>query len=210
MGGRKLPAFIAVALFHVGVLYFLGGNLRVEYLPTPPEKVSQLVYWEFSPPKPNTNQQPRERRDSNKQTDLQAKKDVTAAPMPDADDQVIEASPSDTAISVTDFEAAKEVALQLALAKQEAEGNQRTFSATDRASIPMPERIERSPIKWDPLHGKKAGFSDQGVPFVKLSEKCVIVVLFPVCVFGGKIVYDGTLFEDLDNKLDRARENELP
>jgi hypothetical protein len=204
MGARKLTAFVLVALFHVGLLYFLGSNLRVAFHPEAPEKVPQLIYWEFTKPKSEAKRTVSKSSKSSGANTSQSKSEVTAASV------LVTESSTDTAITITNFEAAKDVAVQLALAKYEAESKQRSFSSKDRASMPMPEPIERSPIKWDPLHGKKAGLTDQGVPFIKLSEKCVIVVVFPVCAFGGKIVHDGTLFEDMDNKLDRARENELP
>lgn len=204
MGTRKFAAFVVVVVFHLGGLYFLERNLRVEFHRDPPEKVSQLIYWEFGKPKSDDNRKVRKSVKSNAGNTRQTKSEVTAVV------ELITETPANTAITITNFEAAKDVALQLALAKQETESNQRSFSAKDRVSIPMPDPIERSPIKWDPLHGKKAGLTDQGVPFIQLSEKCVIVVVFPVCAFGGKIVHDGTLFEDIDKKLDRARENELP
>ncbi len=98
---------------------------------------------------------------------------------------------------------------QLKLAEKA--GKQKHFDATDRPpGLPAPKAIERSEIHWDPLHGRRVGLTDEGVFFVKLSDKCMILAVFLVCQFGGKIEPEGKLFERLPDKLDRARERELP
>ncbi len=118
---------------------------------------------------------------------------------------------ADDAISpLVDWYAESGSTIQSVFERQRAALSPRSFSAKDRkTSIPRPRSPQQDDFPWDPLQGRRVGLTPDGVFYVKISEKCMIVMLLIGCRFGGEIKYRDDLFLELDVKLDKIREREL-
>jgi len=205
---RMAMSFGATVLLHaIGVhVYTLGSRAsRPELVPV--DRTSQLVFIMLQETGESAPVVQHNRR-SSQSYPVSAKTPVVADGR--GSDEVAKTVPT-APISAIDWYVEKDQAVGKVMEELAATRRIRTFSGADRVvSIPLPRTVEHDDFPWDPLHGKRAGLTDEGLLFVKLSKNCMIVTVFLVCQFGGDIVPRGDLFEDLDVKLDRIRERELP
>ncbi len=201
---RAIISFLLAALVHVIALYYFALGLR-EKVPRDADEYRGEIFFitrkAVKSPSDTVETLPKSNsamRESSVHSSLNSKRSVS----------------HDTEITVTapiDWPAEAKFATASQLNELEKAAKQKQFAASDRPpGLPLPKRAERSDIPWDRLHGKRAGLTDEGLFFVKLSKKCMIITVFLVCGFGGDIRPEGELFENLPAKLDAAREREVP
>jgi len=200
--GRSSAALGITLVAHIVALWFLAVALKSSER-RGVESTSELFFI-VEPPTRQTNIPTRKK--SSKPTYVDRSESNT---IPDE----IVAQPS-VAVTITldvDWDSAKGSAARNAVDRADAERKRNTFQSENGHTVfEPPKKFARSAFPWDPWHGKRFDMAYGVIPIYKVGKKCVFVLVFPQCRFGGEIKPEGDLFADLDAKLDAIRESEFP
>lgn len=202
---RRTVLFCVVLIAHSGAIVFLSYGLKVgeARLGSTRGPASTLTFVD------PTQFQPHSELEKGSRRAVFAKRVNTKVSIANQANSESERAPSE--VGTVDWPSFKDDVVRDAVNRERQRAEQDRFSSQVTRSSVAPLKVpEHDDFPWDKHRGRRTGFTDEGLPYVALSKKCAVVLLFLVCGFGGEIKPEGDLFTNLPEKADKIRVREIP